>query len=146
MVSFAVGALAPGRWWRAAIAGAMTQAGLVVGYYASARLSALPVAWSSVLIWVATGVVAGPVYAAAGAAWRDRRILPRVAALGLLGVSGWHCCIERLRRPSASTWGTTRRIIGTIGRFEIFLALPPMRSLHFTRLRPTSLGSMQQCR
>jgi Family of unknown function (DUF6518) len=64
MVAFAVGARAPGRWWTAAVAGAMTQAGLVVGYDATARLSALPVAWSSVLIWVATGVVAGPVSAA----------------------------------------------------------------------------------
>ena len=85
MVAFAVGTRAPGRWWTAAVAGALTQAGVVVGYYATARLSALPVAWSSVLIWVATGVVAGPMYGAAGAAWRDRRILLRVAALGLLG-------------------------------------------------------------
>ncbi|MCI2420816.1 DUF6518 family protein [Saccharopolyspora sp. K220] len=85
VLAFVVGMSIPGRHGLAAGAGALTEAGMVLGYYGTAFLSGFAVSASSTLIWILAGVLAGPVYAAAGSARRHPRILLRVAGLGLLG-------------------------------------------------------------
>ncbi|MFI8004711.1 DUF6518 family protein [Streptomyces sp. NPDC086010] len=84
-VALFIGMLAPGRWRRAAIAGPISQVGLVVGYYAAAELRSFPVAMSGVVIWIVAGVVAGPVYGAAGALLRSSRRRIRTFAAGVTG-------------------------------------------------------------
>lgn len=84
-VAFLVGMRAPGRWRTAAVAGAVAEAGLVLGYYLSA--GGFSFGSTSMLIWFVTGLIAGPVYGAAGALWRDRRRPVRSAALGVLGAA-----------------------------------------------------------
>ncbi|WP_281191292.1 DUF6518 family protein [Nonomuraea maritima] len=79
---------APGHWRRAAVAGVLSQLGLLAGYYVTAELRGYPAGLGAVVIWAVAGVVAGPVYGAAGALLRaDRRIL-RAVATGLTG-SAW---------------------------------------------------------
>ncbi|SDJ20978.1 hypothetical protein SAMN05421874_10173 [Nonomuraea maritima] len=70
------------------MAGVLSQLGLLAGYYVTAELRGYPAGLGAVVIWAVAGVVAGPVYGAAGALLRaDRRIL-RAVATGLTG-SAW---------------------------------------------------------
>ncbi|MER7811941.1 DUF6518 family protein [Streptomyces sp900116325] len=84
-VALLIGLLAPVRWRRAAVAGALSQGGLVVGYYATSELRSFPVAMSSVVIWIAAGAIAGPVYGAAGALLGSDRRCIRTSAAGVTG-------------------------------------------------------------
>ncbi len=84
-VALLVGLFARGRWSTAALAGILSQAGLVVGYYGTSELRGYPAGLAAVVIWIAAGVVAGPAYGAAGALLRDRRRLIRSAAAGITG-------------------------------------------------------------
>ncbi|ADD42459.1 DUF6518 family protein [Stackebrandtia nassauensis] len=72
MFAFAAGVLVPGRWVTAALAGLLTQVGLVVGYYATTELRGFAAGMAAIVIWVAAGAVAGPVYGAAGSLFRYR--------------------------------------------------------------------------
>ncbi|MGW5365905.1 DUF6518 family protein [Actinopolymorpha pittospori] len=90
MIAFLVGLAAAGRWRTAAVAGLLTQAGLVVGYYAATEARGYAASMTAVIIWVGTGVVAGPAYGLAGALLRTPRRPIRVAAVGITG-SVWLC-------------------------------------------------------
>ena len=94
MVAFLFGLRLPGRWRTAAVAGVLTQIGLVVGYYATAELRGYPAGTAAVVIWIITGMVAGPAYGAAGALLGDHRRPTRAAAAGITGsvwvVEGLH--------------------------------------------------------
>lgn len=70
MVAFAAGLLVPRHWPTAALAGLLTQVGLVAGYYATTQLRGFPVGMAAIVIWVVAGAVAGPVYGAAGSLLR----------------------------------------------------------------------------
>jgi hypothetical protein len=74
-----------GSWRSAAVAGTVTLLLAVVGYYAAAGFAGAGVSISAVMIWGGTAVVGGPVFGAAGWAWRqgDGR-WPAIAA-ALLG-------------------------------------------------------------
>jgi hypothetical protein len=93
-VALLAGLRLPGRWRIAAVAGALTQAGLVIGYYATSELRGYAADMTSVMIWIAAGVVAGPAFGAAGALLRDARRGVRVTAVGITGsvwlVEGLH--------------------------------------------------------
>jgi hypothetical protein len=84
-IAFLVGLLVPSRLWVAAAAGGVTEAGLVIGYYATASLRGYAVSSGSVTGWVLTGLVGGPLVAAAAASLRDERLPLRIAATSLLG-------------------------------------------------------------
>lgn len=93
MFAFAAGLFVPGRWPTAALAGLLTQVGLVLGYYATTELRGFAAGIAAIVIWVAAGTVAGPVYGAAGAQLRyghsgsEKRsgLLVRVCAAGVTG-------------------------------------------------------------
>lgn len=96
MFAFAAGVIVPGRWVTAALAGLLTQVGLVVGYYATTELRGFAAGMAAIVIWVAAGAVAGPVYGTAGALFRyrpgstadgsrDRWWLVRSCAAGITG-------------------------------------------------------------
>ncbi|MFG2072524.1 DUF6518 family protein [Nonomuraea maritima] len=87
-VAFLVGLRAAGHWRRAAVAGVLSQLGLLAGYYVTAELRGYPTGLGAVVIWAVAGVVAGPVYGAAGALLRADRRLLRAVATGLTG-SAW---------------------------------------------------------
>ncbi|OKJ99468.1 hypothetical protein AMK26_25845 [Streptomyces sp. CB03234] len=84
-VAFLIGLRAPGRWRPAALAGLLSQAGLVVGYYATSEMRGYAAGLSAVVIWIAAGLVAGPGYGAAGALLRHHRPVVRSAAAGVVG-------------------------------------------------------------
>jgi uncharacterized protein DUF6518 len=70
----------------AALGGLLTLVGAVFGYYVSAKwFVSAGVNPSAVAIWVATAIVGGPVFGAAGEAWRRGAGWPRIAAVALLG-------------------------------------------------------------
>ncbi|WP_432084406.1 DUF6518 family protein [Streptomyces sp. WAC 04229] len=90
VVAFAAGALLvvrSGERLRLAVAGALAEGGLVVGYYGYAEFGrdgmgslVFP------LVWLGMACVAGPLFALAGAWWRrGDRSWQRVAGLGALG-------------------------------------------------------------
>ncbi|MEU7867452.1 DUF6518 family protein [Dactylosporangium sp. NPDC049140] len=87
--AFAAGAVARRGPWRVALAGVVVLVGAVAGYYGGlvvfehrhvgADVLAGPVGWSVV------GLAAGPVFATAGAWWRDERRGHRVVGVCALG-------------------------------------------------------------
>jgi len=84
IASFLVGSRMPTNG-RAAVAGMATLVLAVVAYYVAARLAGAGVSTRTVVIWVGTALVGGPVYGVAGHWWRmgpDRR---RIIAIGLMG-------------------------------------------------------------
>ena len=85
LLAFLVGLCVPGRWRLAALAGLVTEVGLVVGYYTTSELRGFAADTNSVLIWIAAGLVAGPAYGAAGALLRSARGPVRTAAVGITG-------------------------------------------------------------
>jgi hypothetical protein len=85
MVALLVGLRARGHWRRAAVAGVLSQVGLVVGYYATSELRGFAAGTSAVVIWIAAGVVAGPLHGAAGALLREGRRRVRAVAAGVTG-------------------------------------------------------------
>ncbi|ROO87297.1 hypothetical protein EDD29_4894 [Actinocorallia herbida] len=85
MVAFLVGSCARGRWRGAVVAGLLSQAGLVAGYYVTSELRGYAAGTTSVLIWIAAGTIAGPVYAAAGSLLADGRRRIRATAAGVTG-------------------------------------------------------------
>ncbi|MCZ2818471.1 DUF6518 family protein [Modestobacter sp. VKM Ac-2984] len=72
--AFAIGALTK-RPWVAAAAGALVCFGEVGGYYLVSMVRDFGVNPTMVMLWVATGVVGGPVFGAAGWCWRRVRSL-----------------------------------------------------------------------
>jgi len=104
-VAFGVGMLLPAKWWTAALAGAITEAGLVIGYYATASVRGYPVSSGSVTAWVLTGLVGGPLLAVAGAALRDERQVRRIVAMALLGGVWIEEGIRILNLPRESSYG-----------------------------------------
>ncbi|GAB2856077.1 hypothetical protein GCM10022221_64620 [Actinocorallia aurea] len=85
MVAFLVGLCARGRWRAAVAAGLIAQVGLVAGYYVTSEMRGFAAGMASVVIWVAAGAIAGPVYAAAGSLLADGRRYVRVTAAGVTG-------------------------------------------------------------
>jgi hypothetical protein len=69
---FLVGALAR-RPAAAALAGLLTCAGQVAGYYLAADLRGFAVGSASILLWTCAGVLGGPLFGAAGRLWRRGR-------------------------------------------------------------------------
>lgn len=69
---FVVGAVAR-RPSAAALAGLLTCAGQVAGYYLVADLRGFAVGAASMLLWTCAGVLGGPVFGAAGWLWRTAR-------------------------------------------------------------------------
>ncbi|MDI3423844.1 DUF6518 family protein [Streptomyces luteolus] len=99
-VALLIGMGIPGRWRTAAGVGVLSQLGLVVGYYATSELRGFAAGMSAVVIWVVAGVVAGPVYGAAGALLTDERRHIRSIAAGVTG-SVW--VMEGIRFLSLAT-------------------------------------------
>ncbi|MCC9306287.1 DUF6518 family protein [Kitasatospora sp. RB6PN24] len=85
VIAFLAGLRADRRWPWAAGAGALSQLGLVVGYYATSEVRGFAADTGSVVIWIVAGAVAGPVYGAAGALLRHGRRAVRTAAAGVTG-------------------------------------------------------------
>lgn len=98
VVAFTAGALFAGRisprW--AAVAGLLAELGLVVGYYAYAEFGRGGMGalfWP--LVWLGMAFVAGPLFGAAGAWWRQgrtwrHRVLSLAALGSLFGAEGLH--------------------------------------------------------
>ncbi len=85
LVAFLIGLWVPGRWRSAALAGLVTEVGLVVGYYATSELRGFAAGMNAVLIWITAGLAAGPAHGAAGALLRSARGLVRTAVVGITG-------------------------------------------------------------
>jgi hypothetical protein len=84
LASYLVGSRMPTNG-RAAVAGMATLVLAVVAYYVAARLAGAGVSTRTVVIWIGTALVGGPVYGVAGHSWQagpDRR---RIIAIGLMG-------------------------------------------------------------
>lgn len=84
LASFLVGSRMP-TMGRAAVAGMATLVLAVLAYYAAAKLAGAGVSTRTVVIWVGTAVVGGPVYGVAGHWWRSVEPRRRVIAIGLMG-------------------------------------------------------------
>ena len=87
-VAFAVGSRG-GRWWLAAIAGALALLAALVGYYwlVQVRFGYGAELRGAVLLWTIAAVVGGPVFGVAGRWWRGERPWPRATATALLGAA-----------------------------------------------------------
>jgi hypothetical protein len=87
-VAFAVGSRSR-RPALAAIAGAITLLGAVVGYYwlVQVRFGYAPEIRGTVLLWIIAAVVGGPIFGLAGSWWRGDRPWLRATAAALLGAA-----------------------------------------------------------
>ncbi len=87
VLAFVAGAVWAGhRWWVVAVAGALLELGLVVGYYGSVIIrydQDLPSFWA--YVWAAVALIAGPVFGVAGSWWRHDVRWRHVTAIALLG-------------------------------------------------------------
>ena len=81
---FFVGSRMPSLPWAAA-AGATTLLATLAGYYVPSALGGTPQSLFYVALWVAMALVAGPLFGAAGRAWRSDRRRLRVIGVALLG-------------------------------------------------------------
>lgn len=139
MVAFAIGLFLPGRWRAAAVAGLLSQVGLVLGYYVTSELRGFGAAISSIVIWSAAGAVAGPVYGAAASLLRHGLsastepeatetnrwpVLIRSAAAGVTG-SVW--IMESLRFVQLDADSGTGPGLGAAWGYALVgLLLPPL--------------------
>jgi hypothetical protein len=87
--AFAAGALRRDGGWRTWLAGTAVLVGAVGGYYAALVVfehrTVSPDVLTGPVEWALVGLAAGPVFATAGAWWRDPRRARRVVALCVLG-------------------------------------------------------------
>lgn len=83
LVAAAAGTVLPGRWRAAALAGALSQVGLVAGYYALEAVSLQSVS-TDLALYMAVGLVAGPFFGASGALLRGPQGRARTVACGVL--------------------------------------------------------------
>ncbi|WP_433075488.1 DUF6518 family protein [Dactylosporangium sp. CA-052675] len=114
--AFAAGAAVRAGWWRVWLAGTVVLVGAVAGYYgglvvfegrhAGADVLAGPLGWGAV------GLLAGPVFATAGAWWRDERRGRRVVGVCVLGgvflAEAAYLAVKE--RPAGEAW-----IVAAIG-------------------------------
>lgn len=129
-VAFAVGALMPG-WPSAAIAGTVTLLLAVGGYYAAAAVAGAGVSTGALLIWGGTAIVGGPVFGAAGWAWRTRRDRAEAVAAALLGgVYLAEGIFTLLFAPAMAAAGVVEVVIGLV----LAAALPRSRDNRRTAL------------
>jgi hypothetical protein len=73
-------------WWVVAVAGALVELGLVVGYYGSVIIrydQDPPSFWA--YVWAAVALASGPVFGVAGAWWRGAVFWRHVTGVALLG-------------------------------------------------------------
>jgi len=84
LASFLVGSRMPTNG-RAAVAGMVTLVLAVIAYYVAAKLAGAGVSTRTVVIWIGTALVGGPVYGAAGHWWRTGPDARRILAIGLMG-------------------------------------------------------------
>jgi len=112
IASFLVGSRMPTNG-RAAVAGMATLVLAVVAYYVAARLAGAGVSTRTVVIWIGTALVGGPVYGVAGHWWRtgpDRR---RIIAIGLMGgIMTAEGVSTLLRIPELATVGWVEAVAG----------------------------------
>jgi Family of unknown function (DUF6518) len=86
VAAFVAGALIVVPRRLAAVAGACTQVGAVVGYYGYAGLGRGGVGdLSAPTVWLVLGLVAGPIFGLAGSWWRRGSMRERVIGAGVLG-------------------------------------------------------------
>ncbi|TDD29183.1 hypothetical protein E1287_31505 [Actinomadura sp. KC06] len=86
VAAFVAGAAVRAPGWRACAAGAATQVGAVVGYYAyaeSVRDGVGDLTWP--LFWLVLALAAGPIFGTAGAWWRTGQGWRRLAGPAVLG-------------------------------------------------------------
>ncbi|MEV4135661.1 DUF6518 family protein [Dactylosporangium sp. NPDC049742] len=87
--AFAAGAVLRDGGWRTWLAGTAVLVGAVAGFYGSLVVfehrAVSPAVVTGPAGWALVGLAAGPLFATAGAWWRDERRARRVAALCLLG-------------------------------------------------------------
>lgn len=86
VAAFVLGAVVRVPGWRACAAGAVTQVGAVVGYYAYAeffRDGMGSLTWP--VFWLLLALVAGPIFGMAGAWWRTGEGWRRLAGPAVLG-------------------------------------------------------------
>lgn len=87
--AFVAGAMLRDGAWRIWLAGTAVLVGAVAGYYGSlAMFERHPVSSAELtgpVEWALVGLAAGPLFATAGAWWRDSRLVRRLPALCLLG-------------------------------------------------------------
>lgn len=112
----------------AALAGATTCAGEVIGYYLAASARGLSSSESTVLFWILCGLVGGPILAVAGRACRGGNGLTRLAAAGVLATCFF---VEALRYQFVLHYGSRAALFTVIG-----VAVLILRGL----VRPTSQG------
>ncbi|MDR3573459.1 MAG: DUF6518 family protein [Anaerolineaceae bacterium] len=91
--AFLVGALMPSYRWAVA-GGVITLFGALAGYTLAAGALGFQYPLSALAFWGAIGLVGGPLFGAAGRAWRSADIRQRVIGLALLGAvfaaEGWY--------------------------------------------------------
>ncbi|TKJ32624.1 hypothetical protein A6V29_16690 [Blastococcus sp. CCUG 61487] len=112
--AFAVGALAL-HLPTADVAGVVTELLLVTAYYATQSAQGVPHATSAAVTWSAAGVVAGVVFAVAGAWWRAGE--PRRAAAGvalLAGVLVSEGLLRAVRFPWQGSSGVIMAVVGLV--------------------------------
>jgi hypothetical protein len=90
--AFLIGSIMPSYRW-ASPAGVVTLFGALTGYTLTAGALGYPYTLSAFAFWGVIGVIGGPIFGAAGYAWRSQDIRQRVIGLGLLGgvfvAEGW---------------------------------------------------------
>ncbi len=104
LAPFLVGAVAAGRG-QAAVAGAVTCAFQLAGYYAVNVLQDMGTTASLVVFWTACAVVGGPVFGAAGQLWRvgepGRRELGVAVLAGVFVAEGAYAFVLQEQRYAA---------------------------------------------
>lgn len=112
--AFVVGALAV-RLPVAAVAGVVTELLLVTSYYVTQSAQGVPHSPSAAITWLAAGVVAGVVFAGAGAWWRAGE--PRRAPVGvalLAGVLVSEGLVRAVRFPWQGASGVIMAVVGLV--------------------------------
>jgi hypothetical protein len=93
LAAFLIGSIMPSYRWACA-AGVVTLFGALTGYTLTAGALGYPYTLSAFAFWGVIGVIGGPIFGAAGYAWRSQDIRQRVIGLGLLGgvfvAEGWY--------------------------------------------------------
>ncbi len=84
LVAWLAGSRMPTARW-AIGAGFVVLASALAGYFVAAHVSGAGVSTSSVVIWLGTALVGGPVYGLAGRWWRVDSGVRRIVAIGLAG-------------------------------------------------------------
>lgn len=126
VLAFVAGAVwSRSSWWVVAVAGALLELGLVVGYYGSVIIrydQDAPSFWA--YVWAAVALVAGPVFGVAGSWWRQNVRWRHVTAIALLGALFAGEGITRLLTLPDHSVGVILTVTGVVIPLALGRALP----------------------